>query len=268
MNAKSRFFALTVVVLLIATVFAPSVAPIANANHSWGNYHWARSSNPIQLEVGDNTTGPWSAHLAVAVADWNQSSVLDLTLSGGQSTGRCRPTAGRIEVCNDSYGNNGWLGIAQIWASGDHITQAVSKMNDTYFNTPQYNTDAWRQMVMCQEIGHDFGLGHQDENFDDPPMGTCMDYTSDPEPNQHPDAHDYALLEQMYGHTDGGGGGEEPCKGGPKKCGDNAGGHGIPNSDFNAPGEWGQLVRSNGRVAVFERDFGNSRMITFVFWAN
>ncbi len=33
---------------------------------------------------------------------------------------------------------------------------------------------------MCQEIGHDFGLDHQDENFNNPNLGTCMDYTNDP----------------------------------------------------------------------------------------
>lgn len=66
-------------------------------------------------------------------------------------------------MCNDSYRPNGWLGLATVYTSGDHITAATTKVNDTYFSLPQYDTDAWRQMVMCQEIGHDFGLGHQDE---------------------------------------------------------------------------------------------------------
>jgi hypothetical protein len=264
MKHKFHLLGLISIVLLVASFAVPYAAPVT-ANHSWGNYHWARSSNPVQLDVGDNLTGPWSGHLSVAVSDWNKSNVLDLTIVNGQAKGQCRPTAGQIEVCNDTYGNNGWLGIAQIWASGDHITQGVAKMNDTYFNTPNYNTSAWRQMVMCQEIGHDFGLGHQDENFDDPPMGTCMDYTSDPVPNQHPDQHDYQELEDIYAHLDGGGGGEEPCRGGPKQCGGN---NGIPSSDFNSPAEWGQLVHSHGRSAVYVRDFGNTRMITHVTWAN
>jgi len=33
---------------------------------------------------------------------------------------------------------------------------------------------------MCQELGHDFWLDRQDETFDTPNLGTCMDYTSDP----------------------------------------------------------------------------------------
>lgn len=46
-------------------------------------------------------------------------------------------------------------------------------------------------------------------------------------------------------------------------------GHGLPDSDFFSPGEWGQLVRSHGRSAVYVRDFGNNRrMVTFVIWAD
>jgi hypothetical protein len=72
---------------------------------------------------------------------------------------------------NSRYGQNGWLGLAQIWVSGNHITQATTKVNETYFNMPQYDTPAWRRLVMCQEVAHDFGLDHQDETFDNPNLG-------------------------------------------------------------------------------------------------
>ena len=68
------------------------------------------------------------------------------------------------------------------------------KLNDTYFNTSTYNTEAWRNLVSCQEVGHTFGLDHQDENFNNPNLGTCMDYTNDPSSNQHPNQHDYDHL--------------------------------------------------------------------------
>ncbi len=113
----------------------------AEANHSWGNYHWARTANPFTLKTGDNLSTAWDPYLATTVADWSQSSVLDMTtVAGLTNPRRCRPTSGRVEVCNYRYGNNGWLGVAQIWVSGNHIAQALSKMNDTYFNTPSYNT--------------------------------------------------------------------------------------------------------------------------------
>jgi hypothetical protein len=50
---------------------------------------------------------------------------------------------------------------------------------------------------MCQEVGHTLGLDHQDDVFDNPTLGTCMDYTSDPSTSQHPNRHDYEELELL-----------------------------------------------------------------------
>ena len=195
----------TIVLVGILSVLSLGVLP-AGANHSWGGYHWARTSNPFTLKVGDNVTSAWDAYLDGAIADWSASSVLDLTkVTGGTRAKNCRPTAGRIEVCNANYGNNGWLGLAQIWLSGGHITQGTSKMNDTYFNQATYNTPAYRRLVMCQEIAHDFGLDHQDENQTNPNLGTCMDYTNNPAgppSNEHPNAHDFEELAIIYAHLD------------------------------------------------------------------
>lgn len=188
---------------LIAVAVLSLLSLPALAEHSWGNYHWARSSNPVGLALGDNVDSRWDSYLSVAATDWDASSVLDTwVIPGSTSTRRCNPDTGEIEVCNDRYGRTGWLGVAGIWASGDHITRAYTKVNDTYFDTATYNTPAWRALVMCQEVGHDFGLDHQDENFDNPNLGTCMDYTSSPEGNEHPNAHDYEQLETIYGHLD------------------------------------------------------------------
>lgn len=249
--------------LLVMAVFV--AAP--SADHAWGNYHWARSSNPLRLDVGDNVSSVWDGHLDSAIADWNQSRVLSFTkVTGGTSSKNCRPTAGRIEVCSDSYGNNGWLGIAQIWVSGSHITQAITKVNDFYFSRQPYDHPDWRQLVMCQEIAHDVGLDHQDEDFDNPNLGSCMDYTSDPDgppDNTRPNKHDYDQLEAIYSHLDGGGGG-----GGGRGNGRGGGaGRGQPES----PGEWGQLVRTlaRGRVQIFELDLGaGRRVLTRVLWAD
>jgi hypothetical protein len=177
--------------------------------------------------------------------------VLNLTKVAGSVTNprNCRPTSGRIEVCNAKYGSTGWLGVAQIWASGSHITQAVAKMNDTYFNTAQYNTPAWRRLVMCQEIAHDFGLDHQDENFNNANLGTCMDYTSDPDgppSNEHPNQHDYDQLVTIYSHLD------STTTIGAMPAG-------MANGEFHSQADWGQAIAtsSHGKPILFERDFGN-----------
>ena len=257
MRYKSGSYRFLLFVLVLALAAFPSAT--ASANHSWGNYHWARTSNPFNLNVGDNVDSKWDAYLNEAITDWKKSTVLDLTkVAGGTRPKNCRPTGGRIEVCNASYGNNGWLGIAQIWASGSHITQAVAKMNDTYYNTSTYNTPAWRRLVMCQEIAHDFGLDHQDENFNNPNLGTCMDYTSDPDgppSNEHPNQHDYDQLVTIYSHMD-------------STTTIDAMPPGFANADMHAVENWGEKVSDNGKAAVYVRDFGNGyKVITHVFWA-
>jgi hypothetical protein len=228
------------------------------ANHSWGSYHWARTSNPFTLMLGDNVSGLWETVLSTTSMDWTQSSVLNTTVVPGNANPKnCRPTLGRVEVCNSTYGNNGWLGIAQIWASGNHITQGVVKLNDSYFKTAKYNTTAWRNLVSCQEVGHTFGLDHQDEDFDNANLGTCMDYTSNPLSNQHPNNHDYAQLEQIYGHVD-----NTTTVSSPQSS---------PTSTNDVePNAWGKLVSSsrNGTSETYELEIGNGRkIITHVTWA-
>jgi hypothetical protein len=196
-----RFLMALAALSLLASAFASTAA----ANHSWGGYHWARTSNPFTVKLGNNvTTQAWQNSLASASSDWTQSSVLDALIVPGKAAQRpCKATLGQDEICNNTYGNNGWLGVAQIWlTSGSHITQGTVKVNDTYFNTSAYNTPAWRNLVMCQEVGHTFGLDHQDENFNNANLGTCMDYTNDPSTNQHPNKHDYDELITIYSHLD------------------------------------------------------------------
>lgn len=107
--------------------------------------------------------------------------------------------SGKIRVCNAAYGNNGWLGLASINIdSSSHITQGTAKMNDSYAST--YASDPNEAAhVMCQEIGHTFGLGHTSE--DGSTQNTCMDYSSSPT-STAPNQHDYDELAIIYGHTD------------------------------------------------------------------
>lgn len=195
-------------ILVVLVLLALSAVPVF-ANHAWGTYHWSTTSYPMPIKVGDNVTAVWDPYLTEAIADWNKSTKLALVKVAGSSNKRCAAVAGRIEVCNSTYGQNGWLGLAQIWLSGGHITQGTAKMNDTYYAFSTYNTPGWRDLVMCQEVGHDFGLGHQDENNNNTNLGSCMDYTAYPDgggtggalSNRAPNAHDYTLLESIYSHT-------------------------------------------------------------------
>ena len=251
--------------LIVATTAAAlatlAFSSPAGANHSWGGYHWARTSNPFTLKLGDNVSTTWDSALNTASADWTQSTVLNTTVVAGTVNPKtCKPTTGMVQVCNSTYGNNGWLGIAGISITGGtHITKGYVKLNDTYFNTAQYNTSAWRALVTCQEVGHTFGLDHQDENFGNPNLGTCMDYTNDPSTNQHPNAHDYAELETIYAHLDSTSTVGQALPGaGAAAVGDN-------------PASWGKLVAGSATkgFGIYVRDFGQGNLfVTHVFWAN
>lgn len=197
--------------LLLALVVVVAAVP-AFAGHSWSTYHWKKGTGQIAPPVHDNVDSKWDSYFTVAAADWNDSLVIESPFGSAygpiSAVKRCSSATGKIEVCNARYGQTGWLGIAGISLSGGHIVKGYTKLNDTYFDTAKYNTPAWRRMVMCQEIGHDYGLGHVNETFDDPNTGSCMDYTNDPSrndgagTNEYPNAHDYDQLELMYGHTD------------------------------------------------------------------
>jgi len=248
----------------LAAVTAVMLSASASANHSWGGYHWARTSSTFTLKLGDNVSGAWDGMLVTASSDWSQSTVLDTTIvPGGTRPKSCRPTSGQVEVCSANYGNTGWLGLAQIWITGGvHITQGVVKNNDYYFgsSTYQYNNTAEMQHVICQEVGHTFGLAHQDESGIS--LNTCMDYyhntSASDTRSTHPNQHDYDELATIYSHVDG----YTTIGAAPAP---------VPASgDLGSPSEWGKLISGSatGKSATYLRDLGHGNAaVTFVIWA-
>ncbi len=252
MSGSRKLAAIGALALLVA------LPGVTAANHAWGDYHWARTSNPFTIKVVDSMTTDWDDNLDIAIADWNSSSVMNLAEEAGDDSTRarkrCVAITGKVHACNAAYGNNGWLGLAQIWASGSHIVKGTAKMNDSYMYVGSSYTETNRQHVVCQEIGHDWGLGHQDESGAD--LGTCMDYSNDLG-NPHPNQHDYDQLQTIYTHLDS----STTIAAVPA---------GFANADVSAQAAWGRMVArsADGRSAVFVRDFGNGyRIITHVLWA-
>ena len=258
--------------MALSVLAVGAFATIAYASHSWGSYHWARTANPFTLKLGDNVSAVWDGQLASTSIDWSVSPVLDTTVVPGANKKNCGAVKGRVEVCNKTYGNNGWLGVASIRVSGNHITQGTVKVNDTYFNNPPYNTPAWRQFVMCQEVGHTFGLDHQDVDFNNTNLGTCMDYTNDPDggpggasatdpSNEYPNAHDFAQLETIYAHLD-----SVTTLG--QTVSQARGGH--ANANASESDDIGKAISrdSRGHSSLHERDLGKGeKLFTFILWA-
>jgi hypothetical protein len=247
----------------VVAIVLPSSA--AHASHAWGNYHWARTSNPFTVRLDNNVTSAWTSYLNTASSDWTASTVLNTTVVSGSfgSKTSCTPTTGHVEVCNAAYGSTGWLGVASISiTTGNHISSGSVKINDTYFNRAQYNTVPYKHLVMCQEVGHTFGLAHQDENQTNTNLGSCMDYSNHPAgppSNEHPNSHDYAQLVTIYSHTDSFStprsvaAAEAPA---PALAGD-------------SEASWGEQVsgQSHQGAATYVRDYGNGTYtVTHVLW--
>ena len=270
----SRFMKGIVAAACVTT--AAGYGAVLSADHSWGSYHWARTTPSFNLIVINSTTSDWDPFVTAAVADWSGSDVLDMVEDPDGSTSerdrrRCKAPAGQVRICNLAYGYNGWLGVAGISIDTDgHIFTGYTKLNDSYFSTSYYNTNDWRQSVACQELGHNVGLDHQDEDFTNASLYSCMDY-QDP-PYAWTNAHDFEELEAIYAHLDSynsyadgsdGGAGGGTCNAPPGK-GCNAAGVGQSGPES----AWGLSLGRRGVHEKFIRiDPDGTRHITFVTWA-
>lgn len=246
-------------------VLAVSFVAVTSATHSWGGYHWARTTPQFTLKLGDNlTNADWKSHLAQTSSDWNSGNSAVLTaIVAGQSNRRCSMVAGTTQVCNGTYGNNGWLGLASINVTGGtHITQGSAKMNDTYFNTSKYNNPNEREHVVCQEVAHTFGLDHQ--STDGSSLNTCMDYFSNTGANAgstlstKPNAHDFEELNIIYTHLDS-----------TTTVAAQTSPAASASDVTDDPNSWGQLMSQspNGRSSTYENvNRDGSRTITHVYW--
>lgn len=264
---------------IAAGLVMAGLSTVALASHSWGGYHWARTTTQFTLQLGDNmTTADWKWRLSQTSSDWNSpskfgaSSTPILTaIVAGSANRRCSMVAGTTQVCNGRYGNNGWLGLASInITGGTHITQGSAKMNDTYFDTAKYNNPNERKHVVCQEVAHTFGLDHQ--STDGSSQNSCMDYFSNTGANATsalstaPNAHDFDQLKFIYAHLDS----STTVQSIAAEVAAMNKGPSAANRDISDdPQSWGQLVRqsANGRSSHYERENGDgSRNVTHVFW--
>ncbi len=226
------------ILVTAVTVLLVGAAPVL-ANNAWNGYHWADGSGDphdgsITLTLVNNLT-EYGGLYGDVVDDWDSGTSGfggPLTLSTASAA---RPIAcdnvateaagdeivGRIHVCNKRYGTNGWLGLARIWLGADgHIDAGVALMNDTYMLDDSTYADANAQRhVLCQEVGHTFGLDH----VGGPKKVSCMNDRWglwDPAfigPNEH----DFDTLNAIYGTSsgdDGGGGSSKPCNPNRPNC--------------------------------------------------
>lgn len=270
-------------VALAAGTALIGLAP-AEATHSWNGYHWAGNGTNLTVRVNTAIASKWTTSVTTAISDWDQSTELSLiSQTASVDPKKCKPIAGQDLVCNAAYGRRGWLGVATIWLESGtkHITQGTTKLNDSYHDYAPYNQPAWRSLVACQEIGHTWGLDHQDENFDNVNLGTCMDYTNAPAggvlngfdygpSNEHPNKHDYDELNIIYNHDDGYTTTIQATAFGIRQVG-----RAVPQKPpsegiGDSMAEWGLAIHRDreGRPDVFLKSFADGqKALTHVFWA-
>jgi hypothetical protein len=251
-----------------------------NADNSWGTYHWARTTDSFNLTVVNSLTSDWDIYATAAESDWSESTMLSMLEVDGSTNKRvrrkCNAPDGQVRICNLAYGQNGWLGVAGIYIdAAAHIVKAYTKLNDTYFAWDFYNNDAWKQSVTCQELGHNIGLSHQDEDFNNESLLSCMDYQNPP--YEQPNQHDYDQLVAIYGLIDGYDSywSSDPDSGDPDGGdGDDGGCNAPPGKGCNKSGVgnsnigWGISLGRRGQVETFIRiGPDGTRIVTFVTWA-
>ena len=175
----------------------------AFASHSWNDYHWA----------GDGTT------VSPTVVDDTSSSLYDVTAGVDEWAGlgtRIQPTittASKGNITVKEAFSPFWYGLARIFVEDGHITKGEVKLNTRLLASK--GEDA-ADHVLCQELGHVLGLGHNRDS-----LTTCMNDTATLGSATSPNTHDTQQLTSIYGHLDaaapttddggGGGGGGPPC---------------------------------------------------------
>ena len=157
------------------------------ADHSWGGYHWARTTASFNLTIVNSTTSDWDPYVSQAIgrlvkferAQHGRRSQR-IYRRPGIAVSAADPQAPSASAISHTASTAGW--VSRGFPSTPPGTSLPATRSST---TPisvrrRYNQPDWKQSVACQELGHNIGLYHQDEDFDNVSLESCMDYQDPP----------------------------------------------------------------------------------------
>lgn len=185
--------------LLLALAALLAVPPLAAATHVWTvngrAVHWPSTTNPAQIELGDNLDDPvWNNLRNVPGLVWSvtpksgggvtASPYVRLPVRGGSLA------SNEVEMYDGFYGQTGWVGqttLTRIDSNG-HILDARVELNQSYSLT-----QSQKQATINHEVGHAIGLSHQAGTVMCPVLCGI----------QNPVKHDYEIVNFVNAHRDG-----------------------------------------------------------------
>lgn len=172
-------------VWLLALLFFVSLGVGTQASHQWGSYkfedstvryYWSQSGFQSHFEKEGITDSD----------SWHNASEINLQYPYTHWFG-CFDMVGGFAT---SAGQTGWAGLTTLdCLSGSTILSATSVINITY--AQNYSSEDVDK-IACHELGHAFGLQH-----DDVSGGTCMTPVAT-SGVANPSAHDIEMLDSIY----------------------------------------------------------------------
>lgn len=165
--------------------------------------HWPGSTKPREISYINNLSPMYSKWLPKAIASWNLAGEGAIHLQEGGNA----PI--QITVTSGNFGATGWVGVVTT-TNSEIMTFAPMKVNDYYLRCMSYlNTDSQRLFVVIHELGHTFGMEHNNENFSDANKCDPMDYTGDTDgsisgqcSNLYPNKDSSEKIKAKYANTD------------------------------------------------------------------
>jgi hypothetical protein len=188
---RSWIVAVTAVVAIV--VLAPRASAVSWQDGPPDGTRW-QSGNVV---VVTHILKGFARDLNAAVADWNTSDVVHLTVVKGSNDASTRSACsfvpGDVVLCmsRGASGDENDAGWTETQTDDAGYTTAVRIwVSASFVKNSSHNV---RESLACHELGHAIGLVHRDGN-------SCMNADSWP---VHPDSFDFDTLDALYAGTYG-----------------------------------------------------------------